>query len=74
MDLRREAVGLQKAAEQKFGIKPRIKTGGMGDLIVLVDDVSVFDHKKEGAFPGTDELLRRINAADQRRHAPPQLA
>ena len=63
MDLRREAVGLQKAAEQKLGIKPKIKTGGVGDLIVLVDNVSVFDHKKEGAFPGVEELLRRIGAA-----------
>jgi predicted Rdx family selenoprotein len=62
MDLRREAVGLQKAAEHKLGIKPRIKTGGMGDLIVRVDDVTVFDHKKDGAFPGNDELLRRISA------------
>lgn len=66
MDLRREAVGLQKAAEQKLGIKPKIKTGGMGDLIVRVDDVTVFDHKKEGDFPGNDELLRRIGAVEQR--------
>jgi predicted Rdx family selenoprotein len=66
MDLRREAVGLQKAAEQKFGIKPKIKTGGMGDLIVRVDDVTVFDHKKDGGFPGNEELLRRISAAQQR--------
>ena len=63
MDLRREAVSLKKAAEQKLGIKPRIKTGGMGDLIVRVDDVTVFDHKKEGDFPGNEELLRRIGAA-----------
>jgi predicted Rdx family selenoprotein len=63
MDKRREAVGLQKAAEQKFGVKPKIKTGGMGDLIVRVDNVTVFDHKKDGDFPGNDELLRRISAA-----------
>jgi len=69
MDLRREAVGLQKAAEQKFGIKPKIKTGGMGDLIVRVDDVTVFDHKKDGDFPGNDELLRRISAAGAPRPA-----
>lgn len=65
MDLRREAVGLQKAAQQKLGVKPRIKTGGVGDLIVRVDDVTVFDHKKDGAFPGIEELLRRISAAQQ---------
>jgi predicted Rdx family selenoprotein len=69
MDLRREAVGLQKAAEQKFGIKPKIKTGGMGDLIVRVDDVTVFDHKKDGDFPGNDELLQRISAAGAPRPA-----
>jgi len=39
----------------------------MGDFIVRVDDVTVFDHKKEGNFPGNDELLRRISAAAERR-------
>ena len=65
MDLRREAVGLQKAAESRFGVKPTIKTGHVGDLIVLVDDVPVFNHKKDGDSPGVEELLRRIGAAAQ---------
>jgi predicted Rdx family selenoprotein len=41
----------------------------MGDLIVRVDDVTVFDHKKDGDFPGNDELLRRISAAGATRPA-----
>ena len=60
-------MSLQKAAEEKFGIKAKIKTGSPGSLIVRVDDVAVFDQKKEGAFPGNDELLRRIAAARERR-------
>ncbi len=63
MDLRRAAVGLQKGAERKFGIKPKIKTGGRGDLIVLVNGKNIFDHKKEGSLPGTEELLGRIAAS-----------
>jgi hypothetical protein len=74
LDLRRAAVGLRKAAEQKLGIKPTIKTGGRGDLIVLVDGASVFDHKKDGAWPGPDELLRRIVAAGQTKASPAQLS
>ena len=41
----------------------------MGDLIVRVDDVTVFDHKKDGGFPGNDELLRRISTAGAPRPA-----
>jgi predicted Rdx family selenoprotein len=62
-------VSLRKASEQKLGVRPTIKTGGRGDLIVLVDGTSVFDHKKDGAWPGPDELLRRITEAG--RHATP---
>lgn len=56
-------MSLQRAAEEEFGIKAKIKTGGPGSLIVRVDNATVFDRKKEGAFPGNDELLRRIAAA-----------
>ena len=56
-------MSLQKAAEEKFGIKARIKTGGPGSLIVRVGEAIVFDKKKEGRFPGNEELLRRIAAA-----------
>jgi predicted Rdx family selenoprotein len=71
MDLRREAVGLQKAAKQKLGVKPVIKTGGRGDMIVLVDGVTVFDHKKDGPWPGADEMVRRISAHGTPASAPP---
>jgi predicted Rdx family selenoprotein len=66
MDLRRAAVGLQKEAHQKFGTKPKIKTGGFGDFILLVNGTSVFDHKREGALPAMGELLQRIAAGGQR--------
>lgn len=56
-------MSLQKAAEEKFGIKAKIKTGGPGSFVVRVDHATIFDHKKEGAFPGNDELLRRMAAA-----------
>jgi predicted Rdx family selenoprotein len=68
--LRRAAVGLRKAAEQKLGIKPAIKTGGRGELTVWVDGRNVFDHKKDGPWPGADELLRRITAASRRQEVP----
>jgi predicted Rdx family selenoprotein len=60
MDLRRAAVGLQKAVAEKFGIKPKIRTGASGDLTVLVNGANVFNYKKEGGLPGTDVLLQRI--------------
>jgi predicted Rdx family selenoprotein len=63
MDLRRAAVGLQKAAEHKFGTKPKIKTGSPGDMTVFVDGKNIFGYKKEGGLPGVDELLRRIAAS-----------
>ena len=63
MDLRRAAVSLQKAAQEKFSIKPKIKTGSLGDLAVLVNGKEVFGYKREGSMPATDELLRRIAAA-----------
>jgi len=56
-------VGLQKAAEEKFGIKPKIKTGKSGDLTLLVDGKSVFGYKAEGKMPPTTDLLQRIAAA-----------
>ena len=56
-------MSLQKAAEQKFGIKPRIKTGKRGDLTVFVDGKSVFGYKAEGKMADTQVLLGRIEAA-----------
>ncbi|HEY6253420.1 MAG TPA: Rdx family protein [Candidatus Angelobacter sp.] len=56
-------MSLQKAAEQKFGIKPKIKTGKTGDLTVWVDGKSVFGYKAEGQMPETASLLGRIEAA-----------
>ena len=61
MDLRRAAVGLQKAAQAKFGIKPSIKTGSPGDMVVSVNGKEVYGYKREGN-KATDELLRRIEA------------
>jgi len=56
-------VSLQKAAEEKFGIKPKIKTGKRGDLTLLVDGKSVFGYKAEGKMPPVPDLLRRIAEA-----------
>jgi hypothetical protein len=56
-------VSLQKAAEKKFGIKPKIKTGKRGDLTVSVNGKSVFGYKAEGSMPATETLLGRIEAA-----------
>lgn len=56
-------MSLQKAAEQKFGIKPKIRTGKRGDLTVLVDGKNIFGYKAEGNMPATDVLLGRIVAA-----------
>jgi predicted Rdx family selenoprotein len=61
MDLRRAAVGLQKAAQSKFGVKPNIKTGSPGDMTVSVNGKEVYGYKREGGL-ATDELLRRIEA------------
>ena len=60
MDLRRTAVSLRKAAEEKFGITARVKTGNRGDLTVLVNGKQVFGYKQEGSMPGIPELLQRI--------------
>lgn len=65
MDLRRAAVGLQRAIGEKFGVKSRIKTGASGDLTVLVNGQSIFNYKKEGGMPGMDVLLQRIAAQQQ---------
>jgi predicted Rdx family selenoprotein len=70
MDLRRAAVGLQKAAEEKLGTKPKIATGGMGSFTVLVDGKSIFDHKRDGALPSVEELLRRIVSVGEHGAAP----
>jgi hypothetical protein len=48
MDLRRAAVGLQKAAQAKFGIKPRIKSGSPGELTVSVNGKEVYGYRREG--------------------------
>lgn len=63
MNLRRQAVSLREAAEKKFGITARIKTGSRGDLTVLVDGRPVFGYKREGKMPSTAELLQRIASA-----------
>jgi hypothetical protein len=64
MELRRAAVGLQRAAEQKFGTKAKIKTGSRGDMTVFVDGKNIFGYKKEGGLPAVDELLKRIAASE----------
>lgn len=63
MDIRRQAVSLREAAEKKFGVTARIKTGSRGDLTVLVDGNPVFGYKKEGSIPPIAELLQRIATA-----------
>jgi hypothetical protein len=63
LDLRHAAVSLQKAAQEKFGIKPKIKTGKRGDLTIFVNGRSVFGYKAEGSMPETPVLLSRIEAA-----------
>lgn len=63
MDLRRTAVSLRKAAEEKFGVTARIKTGSRGDLTVLVNGKQVFGYKQEGSIPTLPELLQRIQTA-----------
>ena len=62
MDLRRAAVGLQKAVQAKFGVKPRIKTGSPGDMTVHVDGKEVYGYKREGGM-ATQDLLSRIEGA-----------
>jgi hypothetical protein len=62
MELRRQAVSLRKAAEDKFGVTAKIKTGSRGDLSVLVNGKPVFGYKKEGTIPPISELLARIQA------------
>lgn len=56
-------MSLRKAAENKLGVTARIKTGGRGDLTVLVDGKPVFGYKKEGRMPPIPELLERIQGA-----------
>ncbi len=63
MDLRRTAVSLRKAAEDKFGVTARIKTGSRGDLTLLVNGKQVFGYKQEGTMPPLPELLQRIQSA-----------
>jgi predicted Rdx family selenoprotein len=60
MDLRHAAVRLQQAAQEKFGVKAKIKTGRSGDMTVSVNGHSVFAYKEEGSMPKIEELLRRI--------------
>jgi hypothetical protein len=60
--LRRAAVGLQKAVQAKFGVKPRIKTGSRGEMTVYVNGKEVYGYKREGGM-ATPELLRRIEGA-----------
>jgi hypothetical protein len=63
MDLRRTAVSLRKAAEEKFGVTAKIKTGSPGDLTVLVDGKQVFGFKQEGSMLPIPDLLQRIQTA-----------
>jgi hypothetical protein len=63
MDLRRAAVNLRKAVENRFGVTAKIKTGSRGDLAVFVNGKSVFGYKTEGKIPPVPELLDRIQAA-----------
>lgn len=56
-------MSLQKAVQEKFGIKPKIKTGKRGDMTVLVDGKPVFGYLSEGNMPETASLLGRIEAA-----------
>ncbi len=63
MDLRRAAVSLREAAEQKLGVRAKIKTGRSGDMTVLVNGNPVFAYKKEGRMLPTEQLLERIAAA-----------
>ena len=55
-------MGLQKAVQEKFGVKPRIKTGSPGDMTVFVNGKEVYGYKREGGM-ATDQLLRRIEGA-----------
>jgi len=63
MDLRRTAVSLRKAAEERFGVTAKIKTGSRGDLSVLVNGKQVFGYKQEGSIPPIPDLLERIKTA-----------
>ena len=56
-------MSLQKAAQEKFGIKPKIRTGKRGDMTVLVDGKPVFGYAAEGNMPETATLLGRIETA-----------
>jgi selT/selW/selH-like putative selenoprotein len=56
-------VGLQRAAQEKFAIKPKTRWGSTGDFAVFVNGKEVFDHKRDGAIPSTEDLLRRIAVA-----------
>jgi predicted Rdx family selenoprotein len=56
-------VSLRKAAEDKFGVTARIKTGTPGDLTVLVNGKQIFGYKQEGSMPAVPELLQRIQTA-----------
>ena len=55
-------MSLQKAAQEKFGIKPKIRTGKRGDMTVLVDGKPIFGYVAEGKMPETSVLLGRIEA------------
>lgn len=63
MDLRRAAVNLRKAVENRFGVSAKIKTGQRGDMTVFVNGKAVFGYKQEGKIPPITELLDRIQAA-----------
>jgi predicted Rdx family selenoprotein len=56
-------VSLRKAAEERFGVTAKIKTGSRGDLSVLVNGKQVFGYKQEGSIPPIPDLLQRIQTA-----------
>jgi len=56
-------VSLRKAAEERFGVTAKIKTGSRGDLSVLVNGKQVFGYKQEGSIPPIPDLLERIKTA-----------
>ena len=56
MDIRREAVGLKTEIERSLGVTPTIRSGGPGQLDVLVDGTVVFSKKSAGRLPAPGEL------------------
>ena len=60
MDMRREAVGLQRELQRSLGVTPSIRWGGPGQLDVLVDGTVIFSKKTAGRMPAPGEIERLI--------------